>query len=105
MLLTMRDKIHAHTDVDRPRTTDDDCLNKVMVDFKDGGAQFALTMLGPRAIQIGNILNLADTLSQTTRSQAEIIFMKYFNGEVVEDGVYEVNISKTEDTFLKPSAC
>lgn len=28
MLLTMRDKIHAHTDADGPKTTDDDCLNK-----------------------------------------------------------------------------
>lgn len=103
MLLTMRDKIHAHTDADGPKTTDDDCLNKVMVTFRDGGIKFSLMMVAPRANQIERIRNLAETLSQTTGAQAEKIFMKY-KGAVVEDGIYEVNISKGEDVFLKPSS-
>jgi hypothetical protein len=104
VLINMRDKIHAHTDADGPKTTEDDCLNKVIVAVRDGSARFALTMVGPRAIQIEKIRNLAGTLSQTTWSQAENIFKKYFKGEFVKDGDYEVNISKGEDVFLKPSS-
>jgi hypothetical protein len=103
-LINMRDKIHAHTDVDGPKTTDDDCLNKVAVFVRNRSARFALTMVFPRAVQIEEIRDLSDALSQKTWYHAEKIWKRYFSGKAVKDGNYEVNISKSDDAFLKTNS-
>ena len=98
----MRDKIYAHTDVDGLKTTDDDCLNKVGVVIQGGSARFAMTMVFPRDVQ--KIRSLTEALADTTWCRAEEIWKTYFKDDFVEDGNYEVNISKTDDTFLKVSS-
>ena len=98
-LLSMRDKIYAHTDVDGPKTAEDDVINKVAVSIQSGTVRFAITMLFPRDTQ--RIYDLAKVLSEKTSYHAEKIWTRYFKGAFVKDGAYEVNISKGDDSFLK----
>jgi hypothetical protein len=101
-LINMRDKIYAHTDVDGPKTTNNDCLNKVGVFIQGGTVQFGMTMLFPRDTQ--KIHDLAKALSEKTWYHAEKIWKRYFKGDFVKNGRYEINISKTDDSFLKSNS-
>jgi len=101
-LISMRDTIYAHTDVGGLKTTNDSPLNKVGVFISGGSARFALAMAFPRDIQ--KIRELAEALQQKTWYHAEKIWKRYFKTTYLEDGSYEVNISKADDSFLKPSS-
>jgi hypothetical protein len=101
-LINMRDKIYAHMDVDGPKTTNENSLNKVGVFIHGGEAKFALTMLFPREIQVEKIRDLTKLLSEKTLYHAEKIWRKHFKMQFVPDGGYEVNLSKDNDDFLNP---
>lgn len=98
-LLNMRDKIYAHTDADGPKTASDETLNKVAVHIQGRAARFAITMLFPRDIQ--KIHDLTEKLAEKTWYHAEKIWRKHFKDSFIKDGSYEINISKTDDSFLK----
>jgi hypothetical protein len=101
-LINMRDKIYAHTDIDGPKTSDNDCLNKIGVYIQDRTVRFGMTMLFPRDTQ--RIHDLAKALSEKTWYHAEKNWKRYFKGGFVKDGNYEVNVSKADDSFLKSSS-
>jgi hypothetical protein len=65
-----------------------------------GNVRFALAMAFPRDVQ--KIHELAKILSDKTWYHAEKIWQRHFKTQFVKDGNYEVNISKTDDSFLKP---
>jgi hypothetical protein len=98
-LISMRDKIYAHTDVDGPKTANADFPNKIGVFISGGTVRFGLAMAFPRDVQ--KIRNLTEILSEKTWYHAEKIWQRYFKSQFVKDGKYEVNISKTNDSFLE----
>jgi hypothetical protein len=99
-LIDMRDQIYAHTDVDGPKTINADSSNKVGVFIKSGNVKFGLAMAFPRDVQ--KIRDLTKILADKTWYHAEKMWQRYFKTQFVKDGNYEVNISKTDDSFLKP---
>jgi len=99
-LISMRDQIYAHTDVDGPKTANADSSNKVGVFIANGRVRFALAMAFPRDVQ--KIHELTKILSDKTWYHAEKIWQRYFKTQFVRDGNYEVNISNNDDEFLKP---
>ncbi len=100
-LITSRDKVHAHADVDGPRTAADNSLNKVAIFIRDSNVRCATTMIFPREIQIEKIRSLVNALSQKTQYHAEKVWKRNIKKEFVRDGDYEVNLSKSDDEFLK----
>ncbi|HXT39475.1 MAG TPA: hypothetical protein VN887_05580 [Candidatus Angelobacter sp.] len=101
-LITMRDKIHAHTDVDGPTTATNESLNKIVAFVSNGNVRFAVSVIFPRNIQVEKIRDLADTLSRKTWYHAEKIWEKQMKGVYVKDGEYEVNLSENASEFLRP---
>jgi hypothetical protein len=98
-LISMRDQIYAHTDVDGPKTVNADSSNKVGVFISGGNVRFALAMAFPRDVQ--KIRDLVKILSDKTWYHAEKNWQRHFKNQFVKDGNYEVNISKTDDSFLE----
>jgi hypothetical protein len=101
-LITMRDKIHAHTDIDGPMTANDESFNKVAAFVRNGGIQFASTVVFPRHNHVERIRDLAEILSQKASYSAKKIWTRCIGSSRVMDGDYEVNLSKHDDAFLKP---
>lgn len=101
-LINMRDQIYAHMDVEGPKSTDNNSINKIGVFVKDGQAHFAMTMAFPREGQIEKIRDLTKLLTEKTWFHSEKIWQRYFKSKSVKDNNYEVNLSKNDDSFLKP---
>jgi hypothetical protein len=102
MLINMRDQIYAHMDVDGPKSTENNSVNKVGVFIKDGQVHFAMTMAFPRETQIEKIRELTKLLTDKTFFHSEKIWQRHFRSKYVPDNNYEVNLSKEDDAFLKP---
>jgi len=98
-LISMRDQIYAHTDVDGPKTANADSSNKIGVFITGGNVKFGLAIAFPRDVQ--KIRELAKILSGKNWYHAEKIWHRHFKTQFINDGNFEVNISKKDDSFLK----
>ena len=101
-LIEMRDKIHAHYDFDSPTTTSLSGLNKVAVFLHGTQAKFAITPVFPRSKQVQEIGKLAQILASKAFEQGKLIWSRRLGGVQLTEGSFEVNLSKTDDQFLKP---
>lgn len=101
-LLGFRDQIYAHMDVDGPKSTENNPMNKIGVFINGGYVSFAMTMAFPREGKIEEIRALANLLSEKSRCHADKIWERHFKTRFVQDDEYEVNLSKDDDAFLKP---
>src|ERR1700685_2345940 len=99
-LISMRDQIYAHTDVDGPKSTQNNSVNKIGVFIKNGQVHFGITMAFP--LQVEKIRDLTKLLDEKTRYHSDKIWLRYFKKEFIRDNHYEVNLSKENDDFLKP---
>jgi hypothetical protein len=100
-LISMRDQIYAHMDVDGLKSTDNNSVNKIGVFIKDRHVHFGMTMAFPRRDQVEIIRDLTKLLAEKTRFHSEKIWHRHFKSEFVPDNNYEINISKNDDSFLK----
>jgi hypothetical protein len=99
----MRDKIHAHTDLDGPKTTEGHMLNKVVMSARRGeSVKFGVPILVPRELRLAEIKVLAHALCEATWERTNTIVKARFAGFVLPEGDYEVNLSDTNDEILKP---
>lgn len=102
-LVMMRDKIHAHTDLDGPKTSEDHLLNKVVMLARQGeGVRFGVPMLVPRALRLDEIKALARELCELTWQRANKIVENRFAGFTLPEGDYEVNLSDKNDEIIRP---
>lgn len=101
-LISMRDQIYAHMDVDGLKSTDNNSVNKIGVFIRDGHARFGMTMTFPREAQVEKVRDLTKLLTEKTWFHSEKIWQRHFKSKSVQDNNYEVNLSKDDDTFLKP---
>jgi hypothetical protein len=100
-LITMRNKIHAHTDVDGPVTANDESFNKVVAIVRNGQVQLGSTVVFPRHNRVEQVRSLVEILSRKASCHAEEIWRQFMGGNWIADGTYEVNLSKQDDAFLK----
>jgi hypothetical protein len=101
-LISMRDQIYAHMDVGGLKSIDNNSVNKIGVFIKGGQARFGMTMAFPREDQVEKIRNLTELLTEKTWFHSEKIWQRHFKSKSVQDNNYEVNLSKDDDSFIKP---
>ena len=101
-LISMRDQIYAHMDVDGLKSTGNNSVNKIGVFIKGGHVHFGMTMAFPREDQVEKIRDLTKLLTDKTFFHSEKIWQRHFKSEYVPDNNYEVNLSKENNDFLKP---
>ena len=101
-LITLRDKMHAHTDLDGLEITDGVMMNELTGFTKDGWTKFGISVFNPNAEMHRGILQLAESLKKTTHEEADKIWNRYMHKHKVPDGVAIVNLALEDGPFLVP---
>jgi hypothetical protein len=98
-LITCRDKLVAHTDLDGPRTDSGWLINELAGRTKQGLTIFGLTMVVP---DLNQTLRHLDSVDRKVAAEANRIWMRYFTNAPVPDGVSIVNLEPGNAPFLIP---
>jgi hypothetical protein len=98
-LITCRDKIVAHTDLDGPEAKDGYLINELAGYTQSGSTTFGITIVVP---DYQKTLVHLDILETVVKSEAERIWSKYFKKCRVPDGVSIVNLAPGTAPFLVP---
>jgi len=98
-LITCRDKILAHTDLDGPTLQDDHVINEIAGRTKNGLTIFGGTVVVPDLSKAIAHLQLARKLVD---AEAEAVWKKYFRKERLQDGVTVINLEPGLAPFLLP---
>jgi len=99
ILITFRDKMFAHTDIDRPKTVDGRVLNELTGHTNNARTEFGISIFTP---VLPSVRELSDELHDRTHSAAEIIWRKHASKERVPDGKMIVNLSPQDGPLLIP---
>ena len=99
-LITLRSKMHAHTDLDGPEITDGVLMNELTGFTKDGWTKFGITVFNPNPDMHRGILRLVECLKKTTQEEADKIWKRYMSKDKVPDGVTVVNLTPGDGPFL-----
>src|SRR6266542_1451856 len=99
-LITLRSKMHAHTDLDGPEITDGVLMNELTAFTKDGWTKFGITVFNPNPDMHRGILRLVECLKKTTQEEADKIWKRYMSKDKVPDGVTVVNLTPGDGPFL-----
>jgi hypothetical protein len=102
MLITLRDKMHAHTDLDGPQITDDVMMNELTAYTKDGRTKVGISVFNPNAEMHRGILQLVECLKKTTHEETDKIWKRYMSKHKVPDGAAIVNLARDDGPFLMP---
>lgn len=98
-LITCRDKIVAHTDLDGPEVQDGYLINELAGYTKSGSTSFGITIVVP---DYQKMLVHLDILEMAVKSEAEKIWSEYFKKCRVPDGISIVNLAPGTASFLIP---
>lgn len=98
-LITLRDKMFAHTDIDGPRTIDGHVLNELAGYTRNAQTTFGITIVTP---VLPSVRDLCVELYRHVHSEAEAIWRKHMSKERVPDGTTVVNLSSEDGPFLIP---
>ena len=98
-LITCRDKIVAHTDLDGPVAQDDYLINELAGYTKSGSTTFGITIMVP---DYQKMLVHLDILETVVKSEAERIWSEYFKKCRIPDGISIVNLAPGTAPFLVP---
>jgi len=98
-LITLRDKMFAHTDIDGPKTIDGYTLNELAGFTRNAQTTFGITIATPI---LPSVRELCVELYSHTHSEAEAIWRKHMFKERVPDGTTIVNLSAKDGPFLVP---
>lgn len=101
-LITIRDKMHAHTDLDGPELCDGVGLNHLTGYTKDGWTTFGINIYNLNLKAHQAIVLLAEDLAKKTHDHAQGIWAKYMLKKKVPDGVTMVNMAPDDGPFLVP---
>ncbi len=98
-LITLRDKMFAHTDIDGPKTVDGYTLNELAGFTRNAQTRFGITIVTPI---LPSVRDLCVELYSHVHSEAEAIWRKHMSKERVPDGTTIVNLSTNDGPFLVP---
>ncbi len=98
-LITLRDKMFAHTDLNGPETVDGSLLNELAGFTTNAFTKFGFTVVTPI---LPTVVELSTDLSQRARTEAETIWSRYMSRQRVPDGTTIVNLSPDDGPFLIP---
>jgi hypothetical protein len=98
-LITLRDKMFAHTDIDGPRMIDGRALNELTGFTLNAHTKFGITIITPELV---SVRTLCVGLYGKAHSEAEKIWRKHMSKNRVPDGTTVVNLSSDDGPFLIP---
>ncbi|HZF01918.1 MAG TPA: hypothetical protein VE344_08490 [Methylomirabilota bacterium] len=98
-LITFRDKMFAHTDIDSPKTVDGYALNELAGFTRNAQTRFGITIVTPI---LPSVRDLCIELYGHVHSKANVIWRKHMPKERVSDGTTIVNLSVKDGPFLVP---
>jgi hypothetical protein len=100
-LILLRDKMFAHLDLDGPSEGDNLC-NKIIISAERTSFTTKLGYLRPRDLEFKKARSLAHILWTKANYHADKIWKRHMGNHPFAAGEYEVNLSKTDDSFLIP---
>jgi len=101
LLLDMRDKLYAHTDLDDYFSINGTQFGSLTGYTKHGNTQFGITIFTP---ELPQVIQMVEALQHICDLRARNIWNKYMAKESISDGAYTVNMDTVEGSFLKPHA-
>jgi hypothetical protein len=96
-LITLRDKMFAHTDIDGPTTIDGHTLNELAGFTRNGQTRFGITIVTPI---LPSVRELCVELYGQVHSEAGVIWSKHMSQKRVPNGTTIVNLSTEDGPFL-----
>ena len=99
-LITLRDKMHAHTDIDGPEVIDGMGLNDLTGYTTKGRTTFGISVFNPNENMHNAVVHLSQRLKAETDRLATAIWEKYMREQKVPDGVTMVNMASADGPFL-----
>jgi hypothetical protein len=101
-LITLRDKVYAHTDRGRIPVDDaDGMFNKAMLTVRGGGFFVAINHFPFSDETVKHVEELTDLMTEKCMFHAAKIWKAYSKGSVVPDGNYEIPIGEGMDYLVK----
>jgi hypothetical protein len=97
LLITIRDKIAVHSDLDEPITVYGGPINELAGHTANGNTYFGVTIIVP---DLAQTLALLDYVHTSVDSEVRAIWNKYFKKARVADGVTIVNLAPGVAPFL-----
>jgi len=97
VLIKLRDKMFAHTDIDGPTTIDGQLLNELSGFTRNAQTTFGITIVTP---VLPAVRDLCVELYGQTHSAAETIWRRHMSSERVPDRTTIVNLSSDNGPFL-----
>lgn len=98
-LITLRDKMFAHTDIDGPKTIDGHLLNYLAGFTRNKRTTFGIPVGTPVLL---SVRDLCVDLNAHVHAQSEAIWCRHMSNERVPDGTTIVNLSTEDGPFLIP---
>lgn len=96
-LITLRDKMFAHADIDGPKTIEGNVLNELAGYTRNAQTTFGITIVTP---VLPAVKELCVELYGRVHSEAETIWRKHMSQERVPDGTTIVNLSTSDGPLL-----
>ena len=102
-IITLRDKMFAHSDLDDLASDSGEPLNAIIVSFHGGPPTFGFRFLHPRGDQVDRFGELVDKLIQKASFHAAKPWNRWARKlKVARGGQYRFNTSKESGALLKP---